>query len=192
MKICLYGASSNDIPNIYIETVEKLGEIMAKRGHSLVFGGGANGLMGAAARGVTKGGGITLGIAPSFFNVDGILYDCSQMIYTETMRERKQIMEDNADAFVCTPGGVGTLDELFEIITLKQLARHKKPIAIFNIDGYYNGLKSMLENAVAQGFMTESSLGIAPFFETIEELLDYLENYKPQENDEILKNLGNK
>ena len=191
MKICLYGASSNDIPKIYIETVEKLGVTMAQRGHSLVFGGGANGLMGAAARGVTKGGGKTLGIAPSFFNVDGILYDCSEMIYTETMRERKKLMEDHADAFVCTPGGVGTLDELFEIITLKQLARHKKPIAILNVNGYYNGLKSMLENAVSQGFMTNSSLEIAPFFESIEDLIEYFENYKPTDAG-VLKNLGNK
>lgn len=191
MKICLYGASSNDIPKIYIETVEKLGETMAKRGHSLVFGGGANGLMGAAARGITKGGGTTLGIAPSFFNVDGILYDCTEMIYTETMRERKKLMEDHAEAFVCTPGGVGTLDELFEIITLKQLARHKKPIAILNVNGYYNGLKNMLENAVAEGFMTKSSLSIAPFFENIEDLLEYFESYKPND-DGVLKNLGNK
>lgn len=191
MNICLYGASSNDIPKIYIETVENLGETMAKRGHSLVFGGGANGLMGAAARGVTKGGGKTIGIAPSFFNVDGILYDCSEMIYTETMRDRKKIMEDKADAFVCTPGGIGTLDELFEIMTLKQLARHKKPIAILNVNGYYNGLKSMLENAVDGGFMLKESLSLAPFFENVEELLQYFEGYKPEDTG-VLKNLGNK
>jgi dipicolinate synthase subunit A len=84
-----------------------------------------------------------------------------------------------------------TLDELFEIMTLKQLARHKKPIAILNINGYYNGLKSMLENAVEGGFMLKESLALAPFFENVEDLLEYLESYKPIDAG-VLKNLGNK
>ena len=100
MQICVYGASSNDIDPRYLEAGEALGLEMAKRGHGLVFGGGASGLMGAVARGMTRGDGSILGVAPSFFNVDGILYEhCTEFIYTETMRQRKSIMEERADAF---------------------------------------------------------------------------------------------
>ena len=93
MNICVYGASSNNIDKSYITAMENLGVEMAKRGHTLVFGGGANGLMGAVARGMTKGGGKIVGISPKFFDVDGVLYDkCTEFIYTETMRERKQLL----------------------------------------------------------------------------------------------------
>ena len=182
MKICLYGASSNDIPPLYISSTEKLGEEIAKRGHSLIYGGGAKGLMGAAARGVVSKGGSVIGVAPSFFNADGVLFKgCSEIIYTETMRERKQIMEDNADAFVMVPGGIGTFDEFFEIITLKQLGRHNKQIAIFNINGYFDEIIAMLEKAVNQGFMTEKNLSLAPVFSDPRKLVEYLEN-APFEN----------
>ena len=99
MKICVFGAASHTIDKKYIEMVEKMGEEMAKRGHSLVFGGGANGLMGAAARGVKKGGGYILGVIPKFFedeSVEAVFEECDQLIEPDTMRERKQLMEDNA------------------------------------------------------------------------------------------------
>lgn len=176
MKICLYGASSNDIPPLYISSTESLGEELAARGHSLVYGGGANGLMGAAARGVLRKGGNVIGVAPSFFNADGVLFKgCSEIIYTETMRERKQIMENTSDAFVMVPGGVGTFDEFFEILTLKQLGRHNKPIAIFNINGYFDEIINMMDKAVNQGFMTEKSKELAPVFGDAKKLIDYLE-----------------
>ena len=103
MNICLYGASSDEIAPIYLQETEKLGEKMAAHGHSMIFGGGAAGLMGAAARGMTKGNGRIIGVAPTFFNVDGVLYaHCTDFIYTETMRERKAEMEERADAFIIT------------------------------------------------------------------------------------------
>ena len=177
MKICLYGASSNDIAHLYISATEKLGEKIAANGHSLVYGGGACGLMGAAARGVVKNRGKVIGIAPSFFNVDGVLFKgCTEMIYTDTMRERKQLMEQKADAFVAVPGGIGTFDELFEIMTLKQLGRHKKPIAIFNINGYFDELINMLNKAVNHGFMTEGCKKLAPAFSAADRLIAYLES----------------
>ncbi len=177
MRICLYGASSNDIAPLYIMATESLGEVIASCGHSLIYGGGASGLMGAAARGVVRKGGSVIGVAPSFFNADGVLFKgCSEIIYTETMRERKQIMEQRADAFIMVPGGIGTFDEFFEIITLKQLGRHNKPVAVYNINGYFDELGNMLEKAVNQGFMTEMSKKIAPFFSDARKLIDYLEN----------------
>lgn len=178
MRICVFGAASNKISPRYVSAVESLGCTLAKRGHSLVFGGGNNGAMGAAARGVARGGGKILGIAPKFLNADGVLYNnCTEIIYTETMRERKKLLEDNADAYIITPGGMGTFDELFEILTLKQLGRENKPIAIYNVDGYYNPLIALIENAVKENFMTEESTSLYSVFDNADELFEYLENY---------------
>lgn len=184
MNICLYGASSNEIDKSYIEKTEILGKTIGKRGHSLVFGGGTRGLMGAAARGVFSQKGKIIGIAPSFFNVDGVLYEnCDEFIYTETMRERKQILEQKSDAFVAVPGGIGTFDELFEILTLRQLGQHNKPIAIYNINGYFNNLLEMLDTSVKQGFLTKSARDLIPSFDDAEELISYFENYNPKDYD---------
>lgn len=180
MRVCVYGASSAKTDEKYILAVEDLGETLAKAGHGLVYGAGANGLMGASARGFTKGGGHIIGVAPHFFNIDGILYDkCDEMIRTETMRERKQIMEDHADAFVIVPGGVGTFDEFFEILTLKQLGRHQKPIIIYNLFGYYDKLLEFLKVSVAENFVSDVSLGLFEVISDERELLSYLNDYKP-------------
>ena len=176
MNICVYGASSNTIDASYIEAGEALGRAMAKRGDSLVFGGGANGLMGAVARGMFAEGGTIIGVSPSFFNVDGILFDrCTEMIYTETMRERKQTMEDRADAFIMTPGGVGTFEEFFEILTLRQLERHQKPIGILNTNGYYDDLLQMMQTAIDRGFLHDACKQIYGVYTDVEKLLDYLD-----------------
>lgn len=178
MKICIYGASSDEINKEYIDKTALLGEEMAKRGHSLVFGGGATGLMGAAARGMSAHGGEITGVAPKFFNVDGILYDkCTDFIYTENMRERKFIMEETADAFIVAPGGIGTFEEFFEVLTLKQLGRHNKPIVLFNINGYYDSINALLQKAVSERFMKESCRNLLKSFFDISEMLDYIESY---------------
>lgn len=177
MNICIYGAASKTIDEKYIIATEALGEELAKRGHGLVFGGGANGLMGAAARGFTRGGSDRIiCIAPGFFNVDGILYDkCTEYIHPETMRERKKLLEEYSDVFIITPGGIGTLDEFFEIITLRSLGRHTKPVAVFNAHGFYNSMMSMLKDYERQGFMKNPE---ELFFMTddIFKLADFIEN----------------
>ena len=178
MVICVYGASSQNIHPDYITGVEAFGRAMGNRGHALLFGGGAKGLMGAAARGTKEAEGTVIGVAPRFFNVDGVLYPhCDEFFYTDTMRERKQILEDKADAFVAVPGGIGTFDELFEILTLKQLGRHSKPIALLNLRGYYDPLLALLDKAIADGFMTEECRGLWAAFDNADALLDYLEDY---------------
>ncbi len=191
MNICVYGASSNDIPEIYLEKTEELGEKIAKRGHGLVFGAGDNGVMGAAARGVKRGGGKIVGVVPSFFNVDGIIYpQCDELIRPETMRERKQIMEDRADAFITAPGGIGTFEEFFEILTLKQLGRHNKPIVLYNLNGYYDGVVNLLEQAISQGFMREMCRRLCRVLDDPDEILDYLENYHEEKIDILhMKNI---
>ena len=176
MNLCLYGASSDQIAPAYLQAVEALGAKLAARGHGMVFGGGAQGLMGAAARGVSSQHGYILGVAPSFFNVDGVLYPhCSEFIYTETMRQRKQIMEDRADGFIMVPGGIGTYEEFFEMLTLKQLGRHSKPIAILNLNGYYDLLEQLLEQTIRQGFMKPACRSLYGVFSDADALLDYLE-----------------
>ena len=178
MNLCVYGASCDAIDKKYIKAGEKLGEEMARRGHSLIFGGGACGLMGAVARGMSRGNGKIIGIAPSFFNVDGILYDkCDEFIYTETMRERKQLMEDRSDAFIMTPGGIGTFEEFFEIFTLKQLGRLKKAIAVLNTGGYYDAFSDLMQRTADEHFMQPESLTLYSLFEDCGSLLDYIETY---------------
>lgn len=178
MNICIYGASSNDIDKIYLDSAYALAAEMAKRGHTLVYGGGDNGVMGASARGAFDNNGRIIGVAPTFFNIDGVLYEnCTEFIPTATMRERKQILEERSDAFIVAPGGLGTFDEFFEILTLKQLARHNKPIAILNVDGYYDDLLKVLENMAKKHFMKDKSLELYASFENESELLDYIENY---------------
>ena len=179
MNICVYGASSSTIDKNYIVNTEELGRKIATRGHKLVYGAGAQGLMGAVARGVHEKDGYIIGVSPSYFNVDGILFeDCDEMIYTDTMRERKQIMEDNSDAFIMTPGGMGTFEEFFEILTLKQVGRHKKPIAVYNIGGYYDAMEAMIQNAIKGNFMTEACSQLYKTFTDMDEMLDYLETYE--------------
>ncbi len=158
MNICVFGASSPTIDDSYIEAVEKMGEFMAERGHGLVFGAGANGLMGAAARGVKRGGGNVVGVIPKFFknnDIEAIYGGCDELIFTETMRERKAIMEERADSFIVTPGGIGTYEELYEILTLKQLGQLDKTIVILNINGFYNDMLAALEGAIGKSFVTE-------------------------------------
>lgn len=175
MNICVYGAASSNIDKSYFDAAEKMGELIAKMGYGLVYGGGLFGLMGAAAKGAKKLGGRVTGVAPKFFKPDGVLYDeCDEFIYTETMRERKQKMEEFSDAFVVMPGGIGTMEEFLEIFTLRQLGRHNKPIAVLNTNGYYDDMAAMLGKAVNEGFMSEISLSFAPVLRTPEEVMSYL------------------
>lgn len=178
MNICLYGASSDSIEKIYRDTAYDLGATIAKKGHTLVYGGGGNGVMGAAARGAFDNGGAIVGIAPTFFTVDGVLYDkCTEFVYTNTMRERKQILEDRSDAFIVAPGGIGTFDEFFEIFTLKQLERHNKPIAIYNVNGYYDDMIKMLELSAENNFMKPKTLELFRCFTDIDEMIEYVVTY---------------
>lgn len=178
MRICVYGAASPTIDPEYIRQTEIMGEELAKRGHSLVFGGGANGLMGAAARGIKKQGGHIIGVIPKFFgeeSVEAIFEECDELITPDTMRERKQIMEDHADAFIITPGGIGTYEEFFEILTLKQLCRHNKPIAVYNILNYYDGLNAVIDSAVEKNFIRENCSNLFRTTSDLNELIAYIE-----------------
>lgn len=180
MKITVYGGASPRVDESFIMKGEEFGRELVNRGHSVVYGGGAHGLMGAVARGVKENNGHLLGIAPTFFKeVDGELFeDCDQFIFTETMRERKFLLEEHGDAFVVLPGGAGTFEELFEAFTLKQLGRHDKPIVIFNINGYYDTMQQLLQEAIEKQFIREVNLELYKVVYSIKEALDYIENYQ--------------
>ena len=177
MNICVYGASSKEIASVFTEAGHELGLKLAKKGHSLIFGGGDTGMMGAVARGFHDGGGHITGIQPSFFNVDGILYQlCDEYIFTETMRQRKQKMEDMSDAFIVSPGGIGTFEEFFEILTLRQLKRLDKPIAVLNIDGYYDPLLEMLNHTADSSFMSHDNFKLFFVGDDIDKVIDFVEH----------------
>lgn len=181
MNICVYGASSERLHNGYMTATENFGKELAKKGHNLIFGAGKYGLMGAVARGAVAGNCKNIiGIVPEFFKSKDVLFDkCTEIVFTKTMRERKQYMEDHSDAFVMVPGGIGTYDEFFEMITLKQLGQHKKPIIIYNINHFFDPMFKMLENAVNQDFMTDHCFNLFSVCDTQEEVFNQLENYIP-------------
>lgn len=179
MKICVFGASSEQIDKVYIDTAESLGRAVALRGDAVIFGAGKYGVMGAAARGVSAEKGELIGVSPRFFIEDNVLYDgCTELVFTETMRERKAIMEDRADAFVICAGGIGTFEEFFEVLTLKQLRRHSKPIVIYNVNGYYNSLIDMMNKSVSEGFMSDECIKLFTTANTEQEVFEQIDNYK--------------
>lgn len=176
MNVCVYGAASQQIHTEYLQAAESLGKLLAEAGFGLVFGGGDTGVMGACARGAAQRDGYILGIAPRFFDKEGVLYrGCTELLFTETMRQRKELMECHSGAFVMAPGGIGTLEEFFEILTLKQLGRHEKPIFILNVRGYFDNLGLLLENAVREGFLERSALGMFQMFRDPGELVQALQ-----------------
>ena len=157
MKVCIYGAANNSIDKIYFDEVYALASGLAQKGASLVFGGGAAGMMGICAKAFYENSQPIIGVAPEFFNRPGILYEnCTELIITNTMRERKAVMEEQSDAFIAVPGGIGTLEELFEIMTLRQLNQLDKPLIFYNVNGYYNDLLNFIEKMKAEGFMRKT------------------------------------
>ncbi|MDZ4717829.1 MAG: TIGR00730 family Rossman fold protein [Roseiflexaceae bacterium] len=146
MNICVYCASSELVPAAFFADARALGEGIAQRGWPLVYGGGSVGLMGAVAEAVHAADGHVIGIIPQGLLDREVGYlKSDELIVTTTLRERKQIMDDRADAFIALAGGFGTLEELIEIMTLRQLGYHDKPIIIVNTDGYFDPLLQQFE-----------------------------------------------
>lgn len=183
MKICMFGASSNALDEIYYSEARELGHEIARAGHTLIYGGSDCGLMRSCSDGVLEAGGKLLGIAPKFFNDAGILNrKCDDFIFTETMSERKQKMEDEADAFIAVPGGIGTYDEFFETMTLKQLRIHAKPLALLNTADYFSPLLKMLEDCAEKGFMRPDCLRLFKVCSTPREAVEYIQSDEAAES----------
>lgn len=174
MKICLYGSGNSKIDDYYKEVGYKLGETIAEKGHSLVFGAGSNGMMGSTSRGVSDNNGKTLGICPEWINEFETIDPNGEIIYTKSMDERKKLFLEKSDAFIVVPGGMGTLDELFEILTLKKLKRHSKPIVIFNINHFYDTMIEMLNQMIEKNMIPDNP-SLYKITTTIEESISYIE-----------------
>ena len=176
MNITLYGAASERIDSIFKQNVEELGREMARRGHTMVYGAGATGLMGAAANGINEIGGNIIGVSPHFMHDFEPIYDrCTKLIQTETMSQRKDIMEKLADAFVIVPGGIGTFDEFFQILTLKKLGRHNKPIVLFNVCGFWDNMLAVIGSDMFKGFIGPDIANCFSVTETPQSTVDTLE-----------------
>ena len=174
--ICVYCSSSNSIADTYPPVAETLGRAIAERGHRLVYGGGAVGLMGVLAHATHEAGGSVTGVIPSKLqDREGIAYDADELIVTDTMRERKAIMFRRADAFVVLPGGYGTLEEFMEVLTLKQLGYHDHPIAILNVDGFFDTLLDFFAELREGAFAREKITDLVHVVSTVEEALDRVE-----------------
>ena len=159
-SIAVFCGSSYGRNKEYAEAAAELGKVMAEKGISLVFGGGGKGLMGTIAKSVREHGGKVIGVLPEAMNVPDVRKNAveTELIIVPGMHERKKTMYEKADAFIAMPGGIGTLEELSEIFTWRQLGYHEKNIAVMNTTGYYDDLLRFLEHAVSEGFMAKSVL----------------------------------
>lgn len=177
MNICIYGSASKNLEPVYLKACKKLGEEIGQRGHGLVFGGSERGLMGITAEGVSSQNGEILGIAPRFFDEEGEIYSgCTDFIYTETMSERKDLFQINADAFIILPGGIGTFDEFFETIVYKSLGQHNKPVVLFNVNGYFDKLEEFMQVAIEQKFVRVHEGRLYDITSDVTQVLDLIEN----------------
>jgi hypothetical protein len=160
----------------YYVAAEAVGEAIAKRGWGLVYGGGKSGLMGALARAVKRQGGRVIGVIPDFMKTKELAFDeADELITVVTMRERKLLMEARADAFLALPGGWGTLEEIMEILTLRQLDVIRKPCVFFNQDGFYDDLLRFFEKMIAEKFNKPSNLNLFAVAPTLEQTFAHLE-----------------
>jgi uncharacterized protein (TIGR00730 family) len=175
--LCVYCSSSDRIDGKYFAAAERLGAEMVARGWGLVYGGGKTGLMGAVARSVKMGGGRVVGVIPEFMKARELAYDeADELVTVVTMRERKLLMETRADAFVALPGGFGTLEEIMEILTLRQLDVVKKPCVFLSQDGFYDDLLKLFQRMLDDRFFKPGNMelfgvaaNVAEIFQRIEE-----------------------
>ena len=174
-NVCVYSASSTKIDKKYFDAAEDLGRLLAKNEINLINGAGCLGLMKAVADATLEDGGTVTGVIPHFMVEQGWHHKgLTKLIETENMHERKQLMADLSDGVIALPGGCGTLEELLEIITWKQLALYLKPIVILNIDGFFNPLLEMLDRAIEENFMHTEHGNIWQVATTPEEAINFL------------------
>lgn len=186
-NVCVYSASSTKIAPIYFAVAEELGRLLAMRGINLINGAGSIGLMAATSDAALANGGTVTGVIPRFMVEQGWHHTgLTRLIETETMHERKELMAKMADAVIALPGGCGTMEELLEIITWKQLGLYLNPIIILNVDGYYDPLLDMLHKAVDEHFMRPQHTGIWRVATTPAQAVEMAYN-TPRWNEEVRK-----
>ncbi len=178
-RIAVFCGSSFGSKKVYEEQAYLLGKTLAEQGIGLVYGGANIGLMGAVADGAIKNGGEVVGIIPHFLQDKEIAHDgLSELILVETMHDRKTKMNELSNGVITLPGGFGTMEEFFEMLTWAQLGLHQKPIGILNVDGFYNHLLQMVQSMVDQGFLKEVNQKMLLVSDTIDDLLSQMKAYK--------------
>jgi len=186
MKVCVYCASSDQIDQKFFKATEKLASEFVKENIAAVCGGGANGLMGQLANTMLAEGGKIKGIMPKFMDdVEWSHKGIKDFEFTDTMQERKERLIDGVDGVVALAGGCGTMEELFEVITMKRLGLFMKPIVILNTESYYDELKSLMEKMVAEKFMAQQHLEMWTFVNEPEEVIPALKSAKQWSEDAI-------
>jgi uncharacterized protein (TIGR00730 family) len=178
-KICVFCGSSEGNDLAIIEAGRKLGKTFAERDITLVYGAGKIGVMGIIAESALANNGEVIGIIPNFLKMKEVVHlGLTELITTKNMHERKMKMQEESNGFIALPGGMGTLEELFEIVTWLQLGLHQKPIGLLNVNGFYDDLINMLENMVRKGFLSMDNYELLLVDSNIERLLDKMKDFK--------------
>jgi len=178
MRICVYCSSSSAVAQVYYQAAAELGRLIGIRGHELVYGGCDVGMMGAIARATKEVGGRVVGIVPRGLDQSGLTYrDADEITITDSMAERKAAMEQNADAFIALPGGLGTLDELAQLLTLKQLGYVHGPVVIINTEGFYAHLLAHFERLYGERFAKPEYRALYHVSPGPSEALEHIEHY---------------
>jgi uncharacterized protein (TIGR00730 family) len=178
--ICVFSSSSDAVAPAYFQAARELGALIALRGHTLVYGGASTGLMGELARAVQAQRGKVIGVIPENIRARGVAYSpANELHVTADLRERKAMMETRSDAFIALPGGFGTLEEVSEVLTLKQLQVHSKPIIFINILGFYDKLLALYDHFYAEHFAKEQFRVYYTVVPDAASALVHLEDYRP-------------
>lgn len=172
--VCCFCGAQNAVPQPFLDAGTQLGKRMAQNYIALIYGGGDSGVMGAVANAVMAGGGWVTGIIPeSLRDIESEHQQLSKLVVVDSMHTRKELMYRKSDIFAILPGGFGTMDEMFEILTWKQIALHNKPIVIFNQDGYWDHLIALMDVIIATGFARPETRKLYDVVHTVEELIAY-------------------
>jgi hypothetical protein len=178
-RVCVFCGSSDRVPGAYLETARAMGQAIARRRMTLIYGGGGTGLMGAVADGALDLGARVIGILPRLFDTSALRHaGLQELRLVDTMHERKAAMVELSEAFVALPGGFGTLEELFEVLTWAQIGLHSRPVGLLNANEYFAPLLTWMERAAAEGFIYPEHRGLYVSAEEPELLLDRLEAYQ--------------
>ena len=180
-SVTVFCSSSSAVPRVYTDTAAGLGRALAEQKWTLIYGGNNIGTMGALADGCRAAGGQVVGITPQLFIDKGVDdKSCHELVVTQCMRSRKAAMEERGDAFITLPGGLGTLEEIFEIIVGKQLGYHRKPIVLLNVDDYFAPLLAMIENGIEQRFIKSQARDLYFVAATVEDAIEHIRTYPAQ------------
>ncbi|GAB3858632.1 TIGR00730 family Rossman fold protein [Micromonospora andamanensis] len=176
--ICVFCASSRTLDKRWLDLAADTGAQLARRGHTLVSGGGCVGMMGALVNGARSAGGRTIGVIPqALVDLEVADLDSDELLVTDSMASRKILMIEKSDAFLALPGGLGTLDELFEVWTTATLALHHKPMVLVDTDGFYDPLLGWLRNLTDQAFLKPAGFDLLRSVDTVSSALDLIESH---------------